>query len=214
MLIFFNVAVNKDLPIFFTLNTKWGKKSQAIVYENARLYYQRCSKFGHVILDCEVPQLKEKEKVTSLWIVKENVVKYGSLSFPPPKTLIVVGEESNVLENKEYKEESPKNKNDNNVWNYPFLQGINSLLKTSNSVLKSKVPMVDTLNEGEIKEMDDAIVEEKFEYSHGNPVDEKGGIIVSNQLCWGYSSYPSTPKANGCTKCSLNFPYHGDDQFC
>ncbi|XP_057868988.2 uncharacterized protein LOC131075992 [Cryptomeria japonica] len=60
-----NVAINKVLPNFVSLNSKWGKWSQAIVYENATLFCQKCAKQGHMFAECKTsttaePKLKEK----------------------------------------------------------------------------------------------------------------------------------------------------------
>ncbi|XP_059064991.1 uncharacterized protein LOC131857021 [Cryptomeria japonica] len=63
-----NVVINNALPNFIALKSKWGKWTQAIVYENASLYCQRCGKHGHVIADCLTPQPPEeklKEKLSS-----------------------------------------------------------------------------------------------------------------------------------------------------
>lgn len=67
-----NVVVNNPLPNFIALKSKWGKWTQAIVYENASLYCQRCGKHGYVIIDFLAPQPPEKklkEKLSSPGIV-------------------------------------------------------------------------------------------------------------------------------------------------
>ncbi|XP_059075102.1 uncharacterized protein LOC131875098 [Cryptomeria japonica] len=60
-----NVVINKALPNFVSLKSKWGKWSQAIVYENATLFCQKCNKQGHTYTKCKnpvsvEPKLKEK----------------------------------------------------------------------------------------------------------------------------------------------------------
>ncbi|XP_059077997.1 uncharacterized protein LOC131876578 [Cryptomeria japonica] len=55
------VAVNKNLPNFITLNSKLGRWTQAIVYENATTFFQRFSKYGHVVSNCKmVPEQPQK----------------------------------------------------------------------------------------------------------------------------------------------------------
>ncbi|XP_059067572.1 uncharacterized protein LOC131858367 [Cryptomeria japonica] len=80
-----NVAINNSLPNFKALKSKWGKWTQAIVYENASLYCQRCGKHGHVIADCLAPpppKEKLKEKLSSSGIVNVEAAKNVS---PPPQ---------------------------------------------------------------------------------------------------------------------------------
>ncbi|GLJ15683.1 hypothetical protein SUGI_0257960 [Cryptomeria japonica] len=77
-----NVVINNPLPNFISLKSKWGKWTQAIVYENASLYCQRCRKHGHVIANCLVPpppEAKQKEKLSSPRIVNED----SMLNVPP-----------------------------------------------------------------------------------------------------------------------------------
>ncbi|XP_057872573.2 uncharacterized protein LOC131078814 [Cryptomeria japonica] len=56
-----NVVVNNPLPNFIALKSKWGKWTQAIVYEKASLYCQRCGKHDHVIADYPTPQPPEEK---------------------------------------------------------------------------------------------------------------------------------------------------------
>ncbi|GLJ53244.1 hypothetical protein SUGI_1134770 [Cryptomeria japonica] len=48
-------TMSKNLPNFITLKSKLGSWTQALVYENATLFYQKCRKYGHVISQCKAP---------------------------------------------------------------------------------------------------------------------------------------------------------------
>ncbi|GLJ27803.1 hypothetical protein SUGI_0545620 [Cryptomeria japonica] len=57
------VIVRKNLPNFIILNSRLGSWTQALVYENATLFCQKCHKSGHVISQCKAtitPLLKLK----------------------------------------------------------------------------------------------------------------------------------------------------------
>lgn len=41
-----------NLPNFITLKSRLGSWTQALVYENATLFCQKCQKDGHVISQC------------------------------------------------------------------------------------------------------------------------------------------------------------------
>lgn len=63
-----NVTINKALPNFISLKSKWGKWSQAIVYENATLYCQKYNNQGHSYTDCKAPVAAEpKHKNKAIW---------------------------------------------------------------------------------------------------------------------------------------------------
>ncbi|XP_059076689.1 uncharacterized protein LOC131875963 [Cryptomeria japonica] len=48
-------TVSKNLPNFITLKSTLGSWTQALVYENATLFCQKCRKSGHVISQCKAP---------------------------------------------------------------------------------------------------------------------------------------------------------------
>ncbi|XP_057861882.2 uncharacterized protein LOC131070389 [Cryptomeria japonica] len=63
-----NVTINKTLPNFISLKSKWGKWSQDIVYENATLYCQKCNTQGHSYTDCKSLVVAEpKIKNKAIW---------------------------------------------------------------------------------------------------------------------------------------------------
>ena len=47
-----NVAIGTSLPVSIVLSSKWGKKVQPIIYENVGIFYQKCSLFGYLFIDC------------------------------------------------------------------------------------------------------------------------------------------------------------------
>lgn len=63
---FFVNVVKKTLPNFITLQSNMVKWTQVLVYENATIYFQKCSKSRHIILDCKAP-LEKKLKFKEIW---------------------------------------------------------------------------------------------------------------------------------------------------
>ncbi|XP_059064834.1 uncharacterized protein LOC131856895 [Cryptomeria japonica] len=118
-----NVAINKALPNFVSLNSKWGKWSQAIVYEKATLFCQKCAKQGH----------KCKTQASSEPKLKEKAIVDEPISPSAPSSSAPLGL-SNVSEIPD---------------DYPHTNKILEILKTSVDLVKKASPVV-LLEEGEI----------------------------------------------------------------
>ncbi|XP_059064150.1 uncharacterized protein LOC131856394 [Cryptomeria japonica] len=122
-----NVTLNKALPNFISLKSKYGKWTQAIVYENATLYCQKCNKQGHSYTDCKAPIAAEpKIKNKAIWAEPINL---GDPSSSTPFELTTVNEISK---------------------DYPHKDKILEILKSPVDPIKnSNIP----LEEGEILEV-------------------------------------------------------------
>lgn len=135
-----NVSINKALPNFITLNSKWGKWTQALVYENATLFFQKCGKQGHIIADCKIIAPKEPFS------------KGKNPSYPSNKqenqldpSTCNVGESIKI----------------NEMDNYPFTDGLYEMMKSldprvktkTNSEVKKIFP--DSLEDGELSPLKD-----------------------------------------------------------
>ncbi|XP_057845052.2 uncharacterized protein LOC131054539 [Cryptomeria japonica] len=149
--------VTMNLPNFITLESRLCSLTQALVYENATLFSQKCHKSGHIISQCKalapLPlKLKDSTVVEDLVpnapiihqdsVVGLVVTPTPGLDLPPPAV------EDPVMEE------------------YPFAESINNLLKSptkhvdeaSKSALKEQcisltansVSLVDQLEDGQI----------------------------------------------------------------
>ncbi|XP_057814896.2 uncharacterized protein LOC131028601 [Cryptomeria japonica] len=121
-----NVAINKALPNFVSLNSNWGKWSHAIVYENATLFCQKCAKQGHTYVECKTQEFAEpklKEKV----IIDEPI----NPSAPSSSASLGLHNAKEILDD------------------YPHTEKILEILKTLVDYVK-KVSLVVPLEEGEI----------------------------------------------------------------
>ncbi len=97
------IVTSSTLPKSIMLSSKLGKKFQPIIYENIGLFYQKCSIFGHPIVDCKKSKTlgigdekkSEKEEVDlPNEKVKERALEIVKVNFVPHEVLVNANEEA------------------------------------------------------------------------------------------------------------------------